>query len=492
MAGLTNNPIELLITLGVNSNASLLNINNSIAALKTKVGKLDIEINPIIKNGNFTKGIITDLDGVQKKAKETDTILGGIGGRSNNTPKIFAGYKDAVIDTLTNLDQLKKYLNKNEFKFDIKMGIDKNGEAYVKKVIADVKNAKGQIETIHIKPVLDQNGVVRFEQFSKGLKDVSTFKLQEEIVKANKVLDDFEKRGKLAAIEYSKFRSQLEKPPNIQAINKIIDELKIKESSAIFGDKIGESLHKAALKADELKNKLERLEQTKGSNAPAKRIAELRKEIEQILKLPINTINDSKIVAGKLSEVEKKIGFASISAADSKVFETTLRKARDEVEKLQKIGLLTDDSIRKLYARLANVPHGNIAQMTNEFNKLQGSVKYFSERKLVLNGIEQNANNVRTLNSQLERTVNLNRKYIDSSSYNKLISEIQVMSKAQITNRKEVEASVKKYQDLKLKVQEFSAAATQASRNSMTVLNAFKVAMERFPMENIQVGTKLS
>ena len=479
----TNNPIELLITLGVNTTTSITNINNQIAKLQTSINNLNLTLN-IQGDTNFAKVLAQQLKGIKTEAKAAEEAVGGIGrGAPKNAGRILGGFKDSVIDSIRSLKELESYLKSQNYKYTVEMKVDERGREVVKRVVAQMKNQLGEIQTVRIKPIFDEKmGISRFEQDTTKRLNTDTYKLQEEMKKASDTLTDFARRGKLAASDYENYKKEIEKAPSLQALQKIVDKMKEVEKSTVFESKITGSAVKAENEVKRLNDQLDRLVRLYGKNLNDGVLTGIRKELQIISGIRINTTNDANIVQNKINNASKSIINLSQNTRDLKGFDGLMNKVVTEMKKIESYSYLSQKAIDSLYKRISNVPIGDVAKLEERFSRLTTITSKLAERKLVLQGIETNTRNVIALNAQLERAYNLNRKFANKDTYSSLQNEIKGLSNAQITKPADVDRVTASYKNLRQQINAFNADATQANRSSMTMLESFKVAMERFPI----------
>ena len=290
----TNNPIELLVTLGVDTKSSVDNINEYIKELKSQVDKLDITIK-INGDANFARKLSEQLDGLKEDTKELAQALDNIGKKKYKENGAMRELDDDIVSSMKSLKELTNYLTSQNYKYKIEMGVDQEGLDRVKRVVADVKTELGEIQTVYLKPVFDEEGKViqSFEKIGSAIQNVDTYKLQENISKANEQLIRFARQSKLSAEEYALFESKIAKADTNDELEKTVLLMKQLAESNSFDNKFDKTIAKATYELDKLNESMDRFLKKNARNTNMAAINEFRANVENARKLPVN--DDSQL-----------------------------------------------------------------------------------------------------------------------------------------------------------------------------------------------------
>ena len=492
MSGLTNNPIELLVLLAVNSDKSIENINKGIKLLQDKVSELNIEI--VVKGkSEFAKSIAKQLKTLKDDAIDLGETIDNIGkgkGKGKNQSSDAAhnltkGVKDSMIESFKHIDNLEKYLKSKEYKYKIEMDIDEKGNEKIKRVLAETKNEFGELQTLIIKPVVDDKGDSRFKQVGSALKNIDKFELNKNIDKAKRSLEELVRTGIYAADEYKKVKGLIENSKTNEELEKVVANMKSFAKDSNIYNKIENTVASVNNEVELLNSSMDRFLNKNAKNADLSTFGRLKDELKAIQNTVVHTEKEAQKLKQRLSEVKGQITTATASTADLNSFDTKanqIKKMIKTMEDMPEKARITEQAIKLMYKQIERIPRGDLNALEAQFQRIERITGKMKDRKLIYDADNTNQHNAARLMAQLERTYNLNQRHVDKSMYQSLKQAIADLTKEEIKHVNQIDAVEQKYRKLSQAVSRFAADATQQSRNSMTLLNQLKVALERFPI----------
>lgn len=485
---------ELLIDLGVDTVTSRNNINKAIENLKnldTVKVQLDVDgfngvdtnfkdlqkrikdleseitsLNNVLKSTGSSTGVSRigdDLDEATKKARNLDRTLDELG--NGNSGKYLGSLDKEIISSFKSLEELYAYLDSKEIKFKI----SRNSLDEVTKVVTQVKNELGQLETLNIKPkYFDDSNEVRSLGVSSTTVDANTFGLNENIDKSLAKLKELSQQGLIVSQDLDKYLNSL----NTATSNKQVDELtkeftqlakaiSITDSNTVALQKFNNELDKLERKGsitstqkqefidqanlvqstkqlqilqttlrgvanetsdlktidnvlasltptvDRLNSKLEVTSLKLGTSLDDSKLAEIRQEIERISNTKINTTDDIARLNAQIANTEKAITQLTVAGNNVARFDVSFNKAEEALKALERTGYASTDVLTNFKNQLANIPTGDLASVKNLLSQIKTEADKINDTKNIANELRIFSNELNKIESQLEKTKNL-------------------------------------------------------------------------------------
>jgi len=367
------NPIELLISLGVNDSTSRKNINKYIENLKTQNLDVTLTVSGHSSNNKVFTQMEKQIEELQSKIKQLDKQLANIG-KGNSPSTSSGGATSRVVADLKQAQQeIKTFLKSQGFQnFDFKVNIDtKSGQNVLKGFTATVRDVNNEVKKLSF----DSN----FNQLNNSLKDTTLKSFDNSLKNVNKTLDDAKNKSQLTTKQFADFKKQLE----------LIEKSKIEPNKSGAFDKLNNEIKQFIASSSQFKK--------------------VNKDIGDVL---INIGNNGYISSQRLNEFSNKV--KSINSNTKFTLDQKVVKLRNELSKLN--------------AEFANVQHTQ--KMNKAMDESTRRVKDLESSFLKLTNTHKRASKSMDLSSyrrQLQELSNIpvfkNQKDIDN--FNKKIKEAQ-------------------------------------------------------------------
>ncbi|MGG0667645.1 phage tail tape measure protein [Lederbergia citrisecunda] len=362
----TGNAINLLVQLGIDTNASKTNLDKQIENLSKQLSNLDIKVDidkEAIKALNELSKI--DLKGLSESIKGAGKGLGGVGDEAKQTGNEI---KKNFSDVQKSLDTTFNHLSK-----DFQQAMKK--------------------------------GIVSADELQKAFAGMNaSFKMDYEVIGEDSAGQQI-RRVKNIEASFKNLQGQMEK-------------VKFNNNSAIdMGN-------------GELQN----------------------------LWLPENT---SKVIDSQMKQVETSISNA-------------VKKSQEELHKLVRSGEITEQQFYELSKASSNIMHPNSIHLYNQ--RLTETIS--GNKQLTLQKKEQLVveEKIRKLQNSIVTAQNRDPKGMGSnSSVREMLDTLNKIDPASTT-------AATKVKDVSDNFSRLKAESVSAGRESLTVLDSFKIAMEKFPV----------
>lgn len=441
----SGNPLELLVSLGIDkttektsldtqiknlrlnqakidailSDESVGNINNQIKKLRLNLVKLNGQLNIANTQDNINKQLKTlKLNDIKINV---DTSNSTVKNSSSSPLKAYEQESKTVANNMyKNLDEVKKKFEKDGFKLKIEYTGAKEAEQAIKRITAiGEKGSKNVGKTVSITPSIDTSGVKGFSTDKTILDDKLYKDLKKNIKQSEASLDDLKSKGKLTTEAFKE-------------LNKEMSALKNANKKGLVNnndlDAYNEKIKQAVKATRELKND--------------------------------KSLNDN------------------------------IRNTKNQIKHLAFDGVLINpNQIKQLKSDLKSIKSPEaLKEFNRELDKIvtkSNNVKKLNESSEKLNNTYQNLLSTMT---KLER---VHPKTLNSDEIKRIRREMDDLNKSYSKNsdgslKFNGMGDVKKYSSalsvFRTEVNRVGAEAAEASRNSMKIIDAFKVAMEKFPV----------
>lgn len=432
----TNNPIELLVSIKADTAGSQAGIQKQLDTLSRQLAGLNVGIkidDQNIKNATSSVDKLgMKFDEVTLNTQKAERAQRDLErAASVAADKIGADWGKAGRKMLTSIEQVER-----EFKgkdFTIKSNFDvTSGKNSLKSFQVDVKKTEDVIERVTYKLRDMGNGLVAFEPSSMQRIDKAAFDLSKNLNAASDKLRLLNQEGKISNSTFSEMSEKANKIGTASGFKKFEAEIK----SAV----VAQNQLNAALKSqEELSNKVagslsnrtmsvskNELEQTKAKNAAL--------DAQYAKYVAINAKIDEQVFKQKLTQSQGDIFKSNIGV------QMPIAQLKEQ---------------ETLISRQVVLNQRNAAELKNQI-ALQEQI-----RKLINKITAEQGRNP--------------KGFGNSTEVNNMLSTLRGVDPA----AKGAAASVKGVSD---GFQRMSAEAQTASRSSLSVMESFKIAMEKFPI----------
>lgn len=471
------NNIELLMALGVDDAPTRNNINEYIKNLK---GLQNVKVALEVDGQTGGKGFeqydrqIRDL---QEQVKKLNAMLSAVGKPKGGNP--FEGFGQGIDQSVKSMKELEKEVQA----LNGQIKVSKNAQDEVYKVVTKIKDESGKIREFKYAPEFDEAGMMKgFRRINETINDLNSKDIKFNIKTALEELKMLEKQGRLTKSEYDDLKKSISGSVDNKSLKETISLMREMDREAGLDSKIFKGGDKVGRQLDELHEKLERVMRLHGTRVDKSALSTIQQELTRIASLDVSNISSVQKAMNDISKVRQSISNLSTGAIDTKAFDTAIEKARKSLKALSDEGIVAQKHIDTMYRRIAEVPVGNLNQLEQHIKRIGTLMEANKNRRIVIDGVEKNIQDVRKLEAELTRYYELNKKYVNKDKYGELQESLKNARKINITNPQDLKEAQNTVRRLTSDVKAFGAAATQASRNSMTVINALKVALERFPI----------
>lgn len=203
------NPIELLISLGINDQESRKNIAQYIKNLKAENLDVTLNIESASSNNKVFTQMQKQIESLQKQIRELNSELDKVGkGSSSNSTSFSANISK---DLSAAQEQIRKFimqLGYTDFDFKIDTSVNTaTGEKQLKQFTATIRDVNDEIRKLTFKPDIAGNG---FVQVTESLKDTNLKDFTSSLVKVTSTLDEAQRKSQLASKEIEEYRRQIE------------------------------------------------------------------------------------------------------------------------------------------------------------------------------------------------------------------------------------------------------------------------------------------
>lgn len=235
---------------------------------------------------------------------------------------------------------------------------------------------------------------------------------------------------------------------------------------------------------NELEKKLQakgfkiKLEINPDTGKAEKAIATLQKSANEALKV---TYKPFDIYAKDTNKLGQGVASTKIETSNTSThkLEEGLKRAKRELDEIAHRGKLTEDQLRRLREALPKVQDSEgLAKYNREVQESLDLTR--RQRELHDATTEVIKQRDKALN-QLTRSENLFRKTFNTERGNEVRKGLEDIP-IEFSNMREIKEAQGRISQLRTQIQGLNADATEATKNSMGVVEAFKIAMERFPI----------
>lgn len=393
----TNNPIELLIALGVNDAKSRSNIQSYLDNIKKDL-KLDVELNAIKGNGNTFDNMRKKIESLQKQVSQLNQELSNIGMGKSHSPTLSQGIKQDVVESMKSLDQLKNHIKQQNGEYRIKTVVDAQGLEKIDSVVTRVKTGLNQIQETHLKPILDTNNlVVGLKQVGQTVHDISSKDLKLNVSKGIEELNKFARQGELSKEQYEKFKSSISSSINNTELSKVLESMRSINKETAHENKMQNSMANINQQAIELSQKLNQFTKDKNNAFDPVIVDKFIGKLDKLAGVNFDSVKGMKSANNDFSSVEKEIN--TYIKLQEKYKDVT-----DNLELLQRQGKITSSDLAKF------TQDAKVANTVTELNNLNKEINKFAKNTQIdaqtSNAFKNIGNEVEQLNNKFKNVTN--------------------------------------------------------------------------------------
>lgn len=386
MLNLTDNPIELLIKLGVNEGSSKANINTQISELSSKLDELKISVNIDNKAvDSLEKLSKVNLDKLSQTIKKMEGDFEGLGDKGK-------GAGDDLAKGIGQAGQASEETTRT-----VKKSAEEMSE-FMKIASQDIDKTFG-----HMSKEFRENlarGTTDIEKLKSAFDGLDP-KFDMEAINVEDLFGDYQKVVKNVTVEYRNAQGQIEK---------------------------------ATLAAKEF------VDTGTGETVP----------MFQPVSESVKVMDDSM----------KRVGVST-------------QKVQKELTTLLNTGRITSEQYKELSMQAGKVSNPSQMELLNQ--KIKTQVNTNKENANVLKEQQKTQENIRKTVNEIIRMQGKNPQAFDNPEVDGMIKSLEKID----PTAKGASASVKEVSD---NFERMKAEATVAGRESMTFMDSFKTAMEKFPV----------
>lgn len=476
---MSKNTIDLLIALGVNDAKSRRNINDYISKLHG-LDKVEVELDVKDNSGDA----VSKYEARIKKLEQTISRLNAEIGKMNTSGKggmgdTFGGLNRTIDASNKALESLRKSVHSANGE----MSVMYDGNNKLLGVVTKIKDEMGNLNTVRYKPNFDASGLISgFTEIKTIIKDIQGKDLSINKSDTLKQLDALKKQINLVGVEYDEYKKKIEKVTSNDGLKAIIKDLKELESRSKMDFKLFEGIDKVQSELRAVEAQMERIAKKNGNRANTTALNSAKEQMTIISNKDITSLQDVQKSLIDIARLKQQVSAIRVEAGDNKSFESGLERAKKSLRDMQNSTREADSVVEKLTRRLSSIPSGDLNQLEKVMQRIKVSAEALSNRITMKDGIAQAEANIKKLRAEVERYYELNKKYVKKSDYEAIMGQIDVYANLPRKSVADIKDLARAYKDVNAEVKKFGTLTTQASRNSMTLVNALKVAMERFPL----------
>jgi len=499
-SGITNNAIEFLVTLGINSKQSTTNINNFLKTINDKNLKLIYNVNQTQSNNNIIEFLKKHEDKTLKLKFDVNKEIS-----TENLKSFVNGFKTTSPKVTFDADRANSRANFNKFLENVKLKPVRVDFAFANSVTkSKINTAVGDINT-EISTVLTLDFDKSQKNILEGIKRIEIPDLKIEMGLDNtKVNPDMFKEYEKTIKNLQKHIDSLEaKIKSFSTSSQNTTSPKGSDSTGIFGELIGKKSEVVKQIKDYAKEIEREIHVFTGSVEKGQK--DFFKTLENEgyrIKKDIDPVSDEVVrvtatIKNSANEIETKVfkrfsegyknskdsaegamkavhGFIleSKKIDDKKFYEVNeeLAKTEQRLENLRHKGLIAVNEYNRLSNELANVG-GNkdrLHEISKEMDRVSNQTKNALELEMAR---AQALKRQQVMLSNLEKTERLYRKTVDRVQVQLTKDRIQEQTRnirgaTDLGQLKQVNMA---FDSIYENVRRINAQATEATKNSMSM-----------------------
>ncbi|MGE7840770.1 hypothetical protein ACQKNX_08255 [Lysinibacillus sp. NPDC093712] len=319
--------------------------------------------------------------------------------------------------------------------------------------------------------------------FSNIEKEINTYiKLQDKYKETIRYLELLQRQGTITSSAFANFEKDAKLATTTAELSRLNKSINDFSKTTKVDNQITNAFKNIGTEVERLNFKLKNVTNSFNISSNNSILSRIKTDIDSISNMKINSPKDIEKLNKLISETGKNISQLGQEGNNLKQFETKTREINNLLQKMKDSGLLTTQEMNKFANSLSRIESGNLAHINNLLTQMGTKFDQISSKQKNVDTFEKQQNSLVRLNSELTRTEKLFPRSIDKNKVTEIRAEIERLSKLNILNPTALRNNQKDIDTLKEKVKQFGAESTQAGRNSTGVLDAFKIAMERFPI----------
>lgn len=516
---MSNNPIELLVMLGLDNHnsarnlkqqlknfekhnlgnlevalslnkQSLVNIQQHIKSIQSNINDLDVGLN--IKgspsDSKVFESMNRQINALQSKIKELEGGLLKVG-KSNSSSSLFGEMNDDVNKTLKSVDQLQDEIQRMNGSLKI---VNDESTGKIKEVVATIERELGKIEQRVYRPTVDvkigDNNKLSFAEETSVTNDKNYNNLAKRINEARNQLEELGRVGKLTNAQFNQFDSLLSQIKTNPALDEVLSDLKKVNKEMSHNVKWNNAENNIKQQADVAIESINRLKNSfTGMNVDTSQLDALLNKFKAIKDVKIDTDVKMNDTSGQFLQLNKELSSLKNNSAS---FETAFKGVNDVLLKAERQGLMSADELDKLNREITMLATSKdipiVDKLTQLKSKLDDVNRTLSEVKHTNKMAEETrkaANEVERLESMLTKTENSYKRTVNKNDVADARGKLGNMAEVPaFTNVEQVKAYKQELKQIENQIKRINSEATVGARNSMGIIDSLKIALERFPI----------
>jgi len=492
---------NLNVILGLDRDASVKNLKKHISSIQTNLPQLDVSLN--VKSNPVDNKMFAEMEkqisSLQGKIRELEGKLKGFGGggvKPSQSP--FSPTEDGANRALKSVAELNTEIAKSNGRIKV---VDDSTTGKVKEVVTVIKNELGQLEKRVYRPTVDIKmgdsglGVKGLKEATKVLDSSIFDNFNKKANEAKLKLDEFARQGKLSEKSLSSLKSQLNNAFTTEDLDKLLSKMKQMGQIESHSSKWTNATNNIRNQSKEAIVELERLKQSASlSGLNTKEFDVLINKMRSMSNIKIT--NDSQIIRTNeaFSNLSSKMSALKNNTAS---FETAFKSFNNVLLSAERSGLMTANSIDAVRNSVNFLNRADLTldvkvrRLKEEVSQLNAKLSDAKHTNKMMESMAKAKNEADKLAAALTRVENAYKRTVDKTAVASVRQEIERLSDVPLfTNTNQVRAYNQELRGIETRIRQINSDATTGSRDSLGVINAFRIAMERFPI-NYQVGIKL-
>lgn len=485
----TNNPIEFLLNLGINTTDSKTNIKNAITQIQKDLNQ-DLDVTLTVKSNTGDSKVFSEMEKqITDLKKQIDVLnkeiakVGSPTTSSGSSSNAFKPIVDGAKNTIYTLEQLKKQAVDSNASLDFKyIGDDLT---QYKTAIISLKNELGELQKVSYQALYsDQGELEGFKAVETAIKNTDFDKFNEKQREAVKLLNEFEKQGKMSSQQIREFKNDIESASDNTSLTKIVEQLKDVNKEAAREIKHA-TIHQINKDADGLLRKINELAQSTGVNTTTQEFQQLINKVTDLSQRKIFNDQDLVDATKDFNNLNTQVNKLITSTNN---FDKVNHKINDFVVTLGRIGVLDTTTLSEYYEQITKIGNSSdsvttkITKLKTLLGQIQDASDSANHKNSMALAMEKAENEVEDLLIQLRKVENQWKRTVNRDEVAKVRAELGSLKIPDFTTTTQVTDFNKELDTVKRRIKSIASEATTSARSSMGVIESFKIAMERFPI----------
>ena len=522
---MSNEIVEILLTAGLATQDSARNLNRDIKNLeKNNIGKLNLTANlskesisnlklqidaihKSLPNLDVTLNVKSNpidtrmfsqmeqqIDSLQLKIKELEDRLRNTGSKPSGSPKNnpFSPTQEGAERTLKSIIELEEHVRKSDGKIKI---IDDKETGKVKEVVTTIKNQLGQLETKVYRPKIDI-AVGDIGKITKGLQESTQVtnsdvfnNFNKQLEQAKNKLAELGRQGKLSGKSFKDFNKEINSPnlTTIGQLDELINKMKQVGQVDSHNAKWNNATNNIKTQANESIASLEKLKQQASNlGLDTKQFDVMIAKMRSMSNIQIT--NDAQM--NKANQAFSKLS-SNVSALKNSTmsFDSAFKSFGNILDSVSRSGLMSANSLDAIRTKITLLNNTDLSmdekvrRLKDEISQLNAKLGEAKHANKMAEAVQKTKNEVDKLQAALTRVLNSNPRTVDRNVASSIQQEINRLNNIPaFNNTAQVKAYNQEVQNTATSVRQLSSESTTAGRNSMSIIQNMKTALEKFPI----------